>query len=55
MVHVLLSTDHLVTVVFLCQNSHAGLNHSTTETKNKVKGRLYTKQTILLILILMIS
>lgn len=35
-----LSTDHLVTVVFLGQDAQGGLNDTSSKTKDKVKSRL---------------
>jgi len=38
---VALAADHLVAVVLLGQDAERGLDHTTTETEDQVKGRLF--------------
>ena len=40
-----LSANHLITVVLLCQDTQAGLNHTSTQTQHQMEGGLYRQST----------
>ena len=41
---VALAANHLVSVVFLGQNTEGGLNNATTETEHQMQGGLWKKK-----------